>query len=103
MKTVFPKRKNLFSNRKKSNQKGQTLIEYLVLVAIIGIGSMVMVRSVGQNVNVRFAKVVKALGGSVEGSMQADRVSQSAYGKKDMGTFLQGARGNSKKNDSEEN
>ncbi len=76
---------------KKKKQSGQSLIEYLMLVALIGIGSLAIVRAVSQNLQVRFAQVVTGLGGKVEGSVQAAAVSSSAYKKKDLGSFLSGA------------
>lgn len=74
------------------NKKGQGLVEYLILVAIIGIGSMVVVRSLGQNINVRFAKVIESLGGNVEGGAQADRLSAASLKKKDLRTFMNGSK-----------
>lgn len=73
------------------NQRGQSLVEYLILVALVGIGSVAVVRAVGQNVQVRFAKVVQGLGGKVDGDVQAATVSESSYKKKDLSNFLQGA------------
>lgn len=75
----------------KKAQRGQSLIEYLMLVALIGIGSLAILRSVSQNLQVRFAQVVTGLGGKVEGSMQAAPVTSNAYKKKDLGNFLSGA------------
>jgi len=83
------------SNDRKNrlnSQSGQGLIEYLILVAVIGIGSVVLVRAVGQNINVKFAEVVQGLGGSVEGETKADSVTASALEKKDMQNFLNGSR-----------
>jgi len=73
------------------NKKGQSLVEYLIIVAIVGVGSIAIMRSVGQNVQVRFANVVRALGGQVEGNRTADVVSASAYRKKDLKSFARGS------------
>ena len=43
------------------NQRGQGLIEYLIIVAIIAIGSIAIVRSLGQTIYVRFANITNAL------------------------------------------
>jgi pilus assembly protein Flp/PilA len=73
------------------NQKGQSLVEYLVIVALVGVGTMGIMRAVGQNVSVQFAKVVKALGGEVEGTTKATAVSEGTYKKKDLRNFMSGA------------
>jgi len=73
-----------------SNQRGQGLIEYLILVALIAVGSIVLLRSVGQNLNARYADVVHALGGQVEGSRKASSVSENMYRKRDLRDFAQG-------------
>lgn len=73
------------------NQRGQSLVEYLILVALIGIGSVAVVRAVGNNVQVRFAKIVQGLGGKVEGDVQANALGESSYKKKDLSNFLRGA------------
>ncbi len=76
------------------NQKGQSLVEYLVIVALVGVSSIAVMRAVGQNVAVQFAKVAKALGGEVSGSPKAAAVSESMYGKKDLRNFLKGSLNN---------
>jgi pilus assembly protein Flp/PilA len=73
------------------NQKGQTLIEYLIIVALVGVGSVTLMRAVGQNINSRFADVVYALGGTVEGNRDAAAVSTHMYRKRDMKDFVNGS------------
>lgn len=76
---------------KKLNQKGQTLIEYLIIVALVGVGSVALMRAVGQNINTRFADVVHALGGKVEGDRNAAEVSENMYRKRDLRDFVEGS------------
>lgn len=73
------------------------MIEYVILVALIGVGSIVMVRAVSQNINTRLATIVKGLGGQVEGKREAQRVDESMYRKKDLGNFLSGSLDDEKK------
>lgn len=73
------------------NQKGQTLIEYLIIVALVGVGSIALMRAVSQNINAKFAGVVHALGGTVEGDRKASAVSENMYRKRDMKDFVAGA------------
>lgn len=83
------------------NQRGQTLIEYLIIVAIVGVGSIALMRAVGQNINTRFATVVTALGGKVTGNKTAEDVTASMYKRRDLKNFVGGAVGSGKKKDSE--
>jgi pilus assembly protein Flp/PilA len=73
-----------------NNQRGQTLVEYLIIVALVGVGSIALMRAVSQNINARFADVVLALGGNVEGGREAAEVSSNMYRKRDMKDFVNG-------------
>jgi Flp pilus assembly pilin Flp len=73
------------------SQKGQSLVEYLIIVAIVGIGSIGLMRALGQNLNTRFADVVYALGGKVDGNRKAADVSTHMYRKRDLKDFAQGS------------
>jgi len=77
------------------SQKGQSLVEYLIIVAIVGVGSIALMRAMGQNLNARFADVVYALGGKVDGNRQAAGVSTHMYRKRDLKDFAQGTVTNS--------
>jgi Flp pilus assembly pilin Flp len=74
------------------NQRGQTLIEYLIIVALVGVGSIALMRSVSKQINVKFATVVKGLGGSTEGSLTDVTVKSSVLKKLDMKNFGENAR-----------
>jgi Flp pilus assembly pilin Flp len=73
------------------NQRGQSLVEYLVIVSLVGISSIAIMRAVGNNVSSQFAQVAKALGGNVEGDAKAEKISNNMYKKKDLKNFFQGA------------
>lgn len=75
------------------NERGQTLIEYLIIVALVGVGSIALMRAVSQNINAKFAGVVHALGGTVEGSRTAQKVSENMYRKRDLRDFVSGTVG----------
>jgi hypothetical protein len=81
------------------SQKGQSLVEYLIIVAIVGIGSIALMRAIGQNLNARFADVVYSLGGNVEGNRKAADVSTHMYRKRDLKDFAQGTVTNSDSGD----
>lgn len=71
------------------NQKGQGLVEYLVIVALMGVATIAIVRVMGQTVTSRFASITYALQG-VKKSVAAERVEESHYKKKDLGDFFDG-------------
>lgn len=72
------------------NKKGQSLIEYLVLVCIIAVGSIAVVRVVGKNVSVQFANIARSLGGESR-QLKSEKVDQKLYSKKDLSDFMEGS------------
>ncbi len=80
------------------NKKGQSLIEYLVLVCLIAVGSMAVIRVVGKNVRVQFANISRALGG--QGELKTEKVSQDDYSKRDFSDFMKGTGENGSSNSS---
>lgn len=73
------------------NKKGQSLIEYLIIVAIVAVGTMSIIRVVGKNVSVQFANVAKALGSGDDRQLKAEKLNSKMYNKKDLSNFLDGA------------
>lgn len=73
------------------NQKGQSLVEYLVLVALIAVGSIAVVRVVGQNIATQYENINRSLGASKKTQLSVKNAASSAYSKKDLGNFLSGA------------
>lgn len=78
------------------NQRGQGLIEYLILVALIAVGTIASVRILGQSLNVKFAKVAESLGADVQSDIGNATVTSGSWKKKDLRDFMQGSstRGN---------
>lgn len=74
----------------KSN-KGQGLIEYLIIVAIVAVGSIAVIKTLGANINVQFANVAQALGGTSSQEIKAHTVTDSMYKKKDLSNFFTGS------------
>lgn len=87
------------------NKRGQGLIEYLIIVSIVAVGSMAVMRVVGSNLNRKFGSIAEALGGQTS-KIQALQVDQSHYKKRDMSDFFRGAasgeKGSKSQNSSEE-
>jgi len=84
---------------KIKNQKGQGLIEYLIIVAIVAVGALSIMRVVGQSVNVKFAHIAKSLGAKVEGQIGSAEVKQNHINKKSMRNFMQGSGGAANRNE----
>lgn len=79
------------------NKKGQGMVEYLIIVCLVAVGTMSVVRVVGKNVSVQYANIAKALGGDTQ-QISAGKVERHMYKKKDLSNFLQ----NSTKSESTE-
>ena len=74
---------------KFKNQRGQGLIEYLIIVALMGVATIAIVRVMGQTVSSRFATITNALRGHKD-EAPAESVDESLYKKKDLGNFFDG-------------
>jgi len=83
---------------KIKNSKGQSLVEYLIIVALVGVGGIGVMRLLQNTLNVKFTNVIYALQGGKPKKAPNPRVRQSDYQKKDLSNFMNGAAsGNEKK------
>ena len=74
------------------DQRGQGLIEYLIIVALIAVASIGIMSVVGQAVGTRFASISEALQGRrKEHAVQS--VDENMLRKKDLGDFMNGVGG----------
>ena len=73
--------------KRLKNAKGQGMIEYLIIVAIVAVGSIAVIKVVGGNIDVQFANVAQALGGSNSTKINAHQVTESLYKKRDFSSF----------------
>lgn len=73
----------------KNSQKGQGLIEYLIIVAIVAVGSIAVIKVVGANIDVQFANVAQALGGTDSKKKEAHAVTEGLYKKRDFSNFFE--------------
>jgi Flp pilus assembly pilin Flp len=78
-----------FSRRIRKNQRGQGLIEYLIIVALMGVAAIGIVRVMGQTVASRFASVTYALQGQKRAAHQ-EKIEDSHVKKKDLSDFFDG-------------
>ena len=72
------------------NNSGQSLIEYLIIVALMAVATMGIVRVMGQTVSAKFATITHALQGRSQ-SVRTDRIEQTHHKSKDLGDFFQGS------------
>jgi len=72
-------------------QKGQGLVEYLILVALMGVATIGVMRLLQNTVDVQFANIINSLQGGQKNKIQAERVEERHYKKKDLGNFINGS------------
>ena len=72
------------------NSKGQGLIEYLILVAVIAIGSIGIVRGLGHTILIRYANITNALQNNTT-EIQTPGVNASDFQKKGLDDFFRQA------------
>ena len=72
------------------NQRGQSLIEYVVLVAIIGVGTVVLVRKLQNTVSVNLANIVHGLQSDEKRKSSFIKVDESDVKMKDFTNFMNG-------------
>lgn len=73
------------------NSRGQGLIEYVILVALIGVATIGMVRVLQKSVKVNLANVVHALQSDGKRKESFERVDESDLRKNDFSDFMNGA------------
>lgn len=71
------------------NQRGQGLIEYLILVALMGVATIGIIRILNGSVQAQFANVINAIQGS-RSQARMPTLRDTDYQKKDFGTFMNG-------------
>ena len=73
---------------KKNSESGQSLVEYLVIVALVGIGGISIMGTVGKSIEVSFGKVAKALGAEVQGDIKNAKVTSAQTKKRNLRNFM---------------
>jgi pilus assembly protein Flp/PilA len=74
------------------NSKGQGMVEYMILVALIAAGTIGIIRVVGYNIGAQYENINRALGAKTSSQLQVLNAEQSQINKKDLSDFLKGAR-----------
>ena len=81
-----------FPSKLVKNSRGQGMIEYMILVALIAIGTIGVVKVVGQNVGKQFENINRGLGAKKTQKLQLDNASDGQTNRKDLSNFMDGAR-----------
>jgi Flp pilus assembly pilin Flp len=71
-----------------SNQGGQGLIEYLIIVALMGVATIAIVRTMNAVLQNQFLNITSAMQG--EERKKKIRVDERSYQKRDLGDFMKG-------------
>ena len=77
--------------------KGQSLVEYLILVALMGVATIGIVRTLNQTVKSRFANAIYALQGRNQ-KAKTHNLRKEEYQRSDLSNFMSGAASTDKKN-----
>jgi pilus assembly protein Flp/PilA len=72
------------------NQKGQGLVEYLLLVALMAVGTIGVVRTLSYVTQAKFGNAIYAIEGT-DKKVQFQKFDESTVRKKDMSDFMNGA------------
>jgi pilus assembly protein Flp/PilA len=76
-----------------SNNKGQGLVEYMVIVALMAVASMGIMRVLSQTTSGKLAKITQSLqGGKASINIEFDKIDRSDIQKKDMSNFFKSSR-----------
>jgi len=74
------------------NKKGQGLIEYLILVALIAVVTIGVVKVVGNNMAAQYENINRAMGAQQSTQLHAENASQGNLRQKDLSNFVSGSR-----------
>lgn len=87
--TTNQKPQRPLDQRGSLNQQGQGLLEYLLLAALIAVGTLGVLRVLSQTLSAKFATVTYAIQGKQK-SVRSENIQQSHIKKKDMKDFFHG-------------
>ena len=76
--------------KNRFKKRGQGLIEYLILVALMGVATIGIIRVLNQTIKARFASAVYALQGKPK-KVKTESVKEQDYKKSDLSNFMNGA------------
>ncbi len=72
------------------NKRGQSLIEYVILVALVGVATTFMVRKLQHTILVNLANINHALQSDEKRKSSFERIDESELKKRDFTNFMNG-------------
>lgn len=75
-----------------NNHRAQSLVEYMVLVALVAAGTIGVIRIVGQNIGIQYENINRALGAKTGEQLKTQNASPEQLARKDLADFLKGSR-----------
>ncbi|MBC7741968.1 MAG: hypothetical protein H7061_07215 [Bdellovibrionaceae bacterium] len=81
-----------FFTKPVKNQRGQGMIEYLILVALIAAGTIGVVKVVGQNVRIQYENINRVLGAKKSTQLDSKNANDNQLNQKDLSNFMDGSR-----------
>lgn len=76
--------------------KGQGLIEYLILVALISVTTIGVIKVVGNNVATQYENINRAMGAKNSQKLIIGNASENALKQKDLSNFMDSSRSSGK-------
>lgn len=73
-----------------NNSRGQGLVEYLILVALLAVASIGITRVLGQQIKRKYAEITWAISGETK-TLRAAEIPTYHYQKSDLKNFMKGA------------
>ncbi|MBS1984418.1 MAG: hypothetical protein JST16_09605 [Bdellovibrionales bacterium] len=81
-------------NPPQSHRRGQAMSEYLILVALISVGSIAVIQVLARNLHGKLAEVSNHLGGYDDAQIKGVKAKQELYQIHDLGNFGDAIRNN---------
>ena len=76
-----------------NKKKGQGLVEYMIIVALMAVSTMGIIRVLSSTTNFKLAQITQSLqGGTSSLNVKIEKLDKNDFKKKDMSNFFQGSR-----------
>ena len=72
------------------NNRGQGLVEYLILVALLAVASIGITRVLGQQIKKKYSEISWAISGEKK-KLKPNKIESYYYQKSDLSNFMKGA------------
>lgn len=81
------------------NSKGQGMIEYIIIVAMIAISSLSVIRILSRSINLNLTRITDSLQGKETRSVKHTEVKSKHYSNRDLSNFFKGSSSKNTEND----